>query len=206
MPPMSHPRQIILETLNQRGPLTLAELARAAQRSPLATRYHVDLLVAEGLLRVDGVARRDGVGRPQALYALAENAHAQLPKQYAWFAAQLLEEFTRARGEKETRALLRRLGRRLAESTLPRRATRLETRVARAVTFLRTRGYAAQWEKSNDGLVLRVRHCPYRQVAQTWRAACEMDLALIGELTHATLDLTHCIARQDAHCVFILKP
>jgi len=202
---MSHPRQVILQTLNQQGPLPLDALARAIRRSPLATRYHVGLLVAEGLLVADDVARRDGVGRPQTLYALTEDAHAHLPQQYAWFATHLLAECLRVHGEKETRALLRRLGRRLAESATSRRAARLETRVARAVEFLEARGYAAQWQKSDDGVVLRVHNCPYRQVARTWRVMCEMDAALIGELTRATLQVTHSIAQHDAQCAFVIK-
>jgi predicted ArsR family transcriptional regulator len=205
MPPMSHPRQIILETLNRQGPLPLVEIARAARRSPLATRYHVGLLLAEGLLVADDVARRDGVGRPQTLYALAEDARARLPKQYAWFALELLAEITRAHGEKETRARLRRLGRRLAETAAFRRAARLETRLDRAVAFLSARDYAARWEKSDGDFALWVCNCPYDQVARAQRAVCEMDFALIGELTHASLKMTRCIAQRDAQCVFVIK-
>lgn len=205
MLPMLHPRQVILETLNQQGPLPLAEIARAARRSPLATRYHLGLLVAEGLLVADDVARRDCVGRPQTLYALAEDAHAHLPKQYVWLAAQLLEELTRARGEKETRARLRRLGRRLAESASPRRDARIEARLDRAVAFLSARDYAARWEKSDGDFVVWVCNCPYRQVARAQRAVCEMDRALIGELVQAPLKMSQCIAHQDAQCAFVVK-
>jgi predicted ArsR family transcriptional regulator len=113
---MSNPRRVILETLSQRGPLPLAEIARAARRSPLATRYHLRLLVDAGWIVANTVAHRASVGRPQVLYTLAEPAHAQLPKQYDSLAAQLLGEMIRACGEKETRALLRRAGRQLAET------------------------------------------------------------------------------------------
>ena len=204
---MSRTRQIILETLSRRGALPLDEIARAARHSPMATRYHLGLLVDDGLVVAKGSARREIVGRPQVLYALAERAHAQLPKQYEALAEQLLEEIVRALGEKETRVLMRRVGRRLAETVPPlRRSARIETRLNRAADFLSARGYLARWEKSDDALTLCVCNCPYRGVALMHRQVCEMDIALIGALVDLPIRMSRCIANQDAQCAFVVKP
>ncbi len=207
MPPMSLIRQTILETLSRRGPLPLDEIARAARHSATATRYHLGLLVAEGLVAANAVAHRASVGRPQSLYTAADRAHTHLPKQYDALAAQLLAEITHACGEKETRALLRRAGRRLAESAAPlRRGARIEARLNRAVDFLCARGYLAHWEKSAEPAALCVCNCPYRQVSFAYRQVCEMDLALIGKLLESPFKMTQCIADRDAQCVFVAKP
>ena len=204
---MPNIRKVILETLSQRGPLPIAEIARAARHSVLATRYHLGLLVGEGLVSSDTVARRSTVGRPQALYALADRAHQQLPKQYDWLAASVLAELQHTLGEKETRALLRRTGKRLAGSMpAARRGTRLVSRLERAVEFLSVRGYMAQLEKANAGLVLRICNCPYHEVARAHRQVCEMDVAMISTLLDAPMKMTQCIANQDAQCVFVIKP
>jgi predicted ArsR family transcriptional regulator len=207
MPAMPNTRQIILETLSQHGPLPLEEIARAVRRTPLATRYHLGLLIGDGLIAANGVARRARVGRPQALYAVADRAHAHLPKQYDALATQLLAEIMCARGEKEMCAWLRRAGRRLAETAPPlRRGARIEARLNRAVDFLCARGYLARWEKSDDPVALYVCNCPYRQVTLAYRQVCEMDIALIGKLLESPLQVTRCIAHQDAQCVFVVKP
>ncbi|MEW5719703.1 MAG: hypothetical protein AB1817_13815 [Chloroflexota bacterium] len=204
---MSHIRQTLLETLSRRGPLPLDELARVARRSPMATRYHLGLLVQEGLVAANNVAHRAVVGRPQTLYALADRAHAHLPKQYDMLAAQLLAEIMRASGERATRALLRRAGRRLAE-TAPslRRDARLEARLNRAVDFLSARGYLAHAEKIGGTATLHICNCPYRQVTLAYRQVCDMDIALIGGLMKSPLKIIQCLAARDAQCVFVVKP
>lgn len=202
---MTYPRQIVLETLAQRGPLTLAELARALECSPLTLRYHLGILVADGLIVPSAVTRRARVGRPATVYALTARAHAYLPHQYDWLALQLLDELARTDGERALRATLRRIGQRLAKAPpLPRAQTRWQTRVVRAVEFLCTRGYAARLDKSNGEWLIRVHHCPYQKVALHQRAVCELDLALIGALVQTALKMTQCLARQDAECVFAL--
>jgi predicted ArsR family transcriptional regulator len=120
---------------------------------------------------------------------------------------QLLDELARTYGDRELRAVLRRIGRRLAEATpLPRAQTRGHTRAARAVEFLCTRGYAARLEKSKGEWLIRIYHCPYQNVMHYQRAVCELDLALIGALVQTSLKMTHCLARQEAECVFVLQP
>jgi predicted ArsR family transcriptional regulator len=196
-----------LETLSQRGSLPIDEIARAARHSIIATRYHLTLLVNEGAVVVQNAVHTANVGRPQMLYALADRAHEHLPKQYASLAENLLDEISHTLSEKDKRALLRRAGKRLASSAPAlRRGARIETRLERAVDFLSARGYLAHWEKSNSGFTLSVCNCPYRQVALAHREVCELDVALVGELIESPMKMAHCIANQDANCVFDVKP
>ncbi len=204
---MSTIRQAILEILSQRGPLSIDEIARLTHRSVMATRYHLGLLLDQGAVVIDAVAHHATVGRPQMLYALANGAHQQLPKQYDVLALNLLDEVMRVLGEKEERALLRRVGRRLANTAPPLRQTaRLETRLVRATNFLNQRGYLTQWQKMNGAYMLSIGNCPYRQVALTHRHVCDMDLALVGELLNVPMKMSLCIAHHDRKCVFVIKP
>lgn len=204
---MPHPRQVILETLSQRGALPIDELARATRRSALATRYHLALLIDEGLVAADQVDHQANVGRPQVLYALADQAHEYLPKQYAWLAECLLAEMGDALGAKEKRAFLRRVGKRMAMTGMAaRRGARTETRLERVTHFLGERGYMAHWEKTGAEFALHVCNCPYRQVALQHREVCELDLAMIGGLLNLPLKLTACIANQEGRCSFSVNP
>jgi predicted ArsR family transcriptional regulator len=207
MKAMSQIRRAILETLSQRGPLSINEIARLTHRSVMATRYHLGLLLDEGAVVIDTVAHHATVGRPQMVYTLANGAHQQLPKQYDVLALNLLDEVMRMLGEKEERALLRRVGKRLATAAPPlRRAARLETRLGRATDFLNQRGYLTQWQKMNGEYTLSIGNCPYRQVALTHRHVCDMDIALVGALLNVPMKMSLCIAHQDSQCVFVVKP
>lgn len=204
---MSNTRQVILETLSQRGSLPIDELARATRHSAMATRYHLTLLIDEGLVAADQVDHQANVGRPQVLYALADRAHEHLPKQYNWLAEQLLEEIGESLGAKEKRALLRRAGKRIATNAHAlRRGARVETRLDRAADFLTERGYMARWEKTDDEYAMHICNCPYRQVALQHREVCDMDIAMIGVLVDSPLKMTCCIANKDGRCSFIVNP
>lgn len=204
---MSTIRRTILEILSQRGPLPIDDIARLTHRSVMTTRYHLGLLIHDGTILTRPLSRPATVGRPQMLYALADRAHNQLPKQYDTLALNLLDEVMRVLGEKEERALLRRVGKRLANSAPPlRRAARLETRLKRATNFLNQRGYLADWQRTNGEYTLNICNCPYRQVVLTHRHVCNMDIALVGELLNVPMKMSHCIAHQDSKCVFVVKP
>lgn len=204
---MSDTRRIILETLSQRGPLPVGEIARAVRHSPLATRYHLGLLIDEGLLVANEVNHRANVGRPQTLYALADQAHEHLPKQYHGLAMRLLDEIGDSLGEKEKRALLRRVGKQIAgTASVLRKSARLETRLEHATNFLRAQGYLARWEKIDSEFALNVCNCPYRQVALEHREVCDMDVALVGELLRMPMKMTNCLANRDTYCSFVVRP
>jgi predicted ArsR family transcriptional regulator len=203
---MSKIRQIVIETLSQDGPQPVPALARAAHLSTMAMRYHLSLLAREGLIVQRAAARRGTVGRPQRLYALADAALERLPKKYSTLAVQILDEVDDTLGSKETRALLRRTGRRAAAAAPPLRpGSGVQARMNRAAKFLSERGYLARWEQTQGELRLNVCNCPYRQVAQAHRQVCDMDHAMIGALLDAPIKMTHCIAHRDGQCRFVIS-
>ncbi len=199
-------RQVILETLSQRGPLGIAEIAQATKLSKMAARYHVALLERDGLVTGHGVEHRGSVGRPKVQYVLAERAHDLLPKRYEAFAAQLLDEVTRTLGPKSSREFLRRAGRRAAAA-----APKLSSDAGRAVhlnrlvRFLSPRGYRVSWSTVGDHYELVMHDCPYRLVARARPLVCEMDKALVGALLGERVTMTTCIAAQDADCHFVIE-
>ena len=199
-------RQTILEALNRSGPLCVEEIAVAAHLTKMATRYHLGLLVHENLITLRQVAHHGSVGRPQIMYGLADAAYDHLPQEYDLLAERLLDEIANTLGPKETRTLLRRAGRQVAESAPALRAgAGIGARVQRATKFLTEHGYVACAEKMDDDLSLAVCNCPFRQVALAHRQICEMDLAMVGTLLDGPVKMTHCIANRDSQCRFVFK-
>ncbi len=198
-------RQTVIETLSQSGPLPVAALATAARLSPIAIRYHLGLLVRDGLIVQQRAATHGKVGRPQALYALADRGQERLPKKYHTLAVELLDEISDSLGAKKARALLRRAGRHAAAASPPSRpGAGTQARLNRATKFLTERGYMARWEKSDDNFLLSVCNCPFHQIAPEHREVCDMDIALIGALLDAPTKMTRCIASRDGQCQFVI--
>ncbi len=203
---MPNVRQTILETLSQHGPLGMEEIARATHLSKMAARYHMGLLERAGLVSLFELEHRRSVGRPKIRYALSEQAHDVLPKQYEAFAALLVSEVTRTLGSRQARGLLRRMGRRIAATAPPLyRHAGTAVRLKRLVKFLSPRGYRASWEKRGDGYELVMHDCPYRQVAQAQPGVCELDRAIIGALLGTPFAMTACISTRDPECHFVIE-
>lgn len=183
---MARIRETILETLSARGALPLPEIARAVGLTTTATRYHIGLLECEGLVKRCPAQHHGNVGRPVLIYALAEAGCECLPKQYAVLAQELLAEIEASIGQDESRLLLRRIGRRVAESAPSLRpGAGAQARLRRAARFLGARGYVAQITSNKRISALTVLSCPYRRVAQTHPELCAMDTAMMQALLGA---------------------
>ncbi|MFF5075738.1 helix-turn-helix transcriptional regulator [Actinoplanes sp. NPDC000266] len=164
------------------------EVAQALGAGRTLAAFHLDKLVAAGLLEVS-YARRSGrtgpgAGRPAKLYRLAAAEHAvSVPPRAYRAAAELLAEALEQAGAEE---ILYDVARRHGE----------EGPAREDVTQLLTEhGYAPEAEEEH--LVLR--NCPFHRLAEQFPPLiCGMNLAMVdGLLTGAGLD-GEWTARMDA--------
>jgi predicted ArsR family transcriptional regulator len=141
--------------------------------------FHLDKLVEAGLLEVSyrrlGERRGPGAGRPAKLYRRApgEVAASLPPRTYQTAAHLLAEAVEQAGADLELQAAARRAGRdagrRLAATGADREVEGL----------LAARGY----EPYRDGTALRLRNCPFANLAGEFPVVvCAMNLALIEGL------------------------
>jgi predicted ArsR family transcriptional regulator len=141
--------------------------------------FHLDKLVEAGLLEVSyrrlGERRGPGAGRPAKLYrrAAGEVAASLPPRTYQTAAHLLAEAVEQAGADLELQAAARRAGqdagRRLAAAPADREVEGL----------LAARGY----EPYRDGTALRLRNCPFANLAAEFPVlVCAMNLALVEGL------------------------
>jgi predicted ArsR family transcriptional regulator len=156
------------------------EAAEAAGLSRSLAAFHLDKLVAAGLLAVS--YRRlsgrtgPGAGRPAKLYRRAEGEHAVcLPPRAYDSAAQILAEVVEEAGlEPELQAAARRAG--VAMAAGERRGESGERAEGRIEDLLAERGY----EPRRDGATVRLRNCPFHLLAREFPPlVCGMNLALL---------------------------
>ncbi|GIF02844.1 helix-turn-helix transcriptional regulator [Actinoplanes siamensis] len=182
------------------GPVGRDEVAEALGIGRTLAAFHLDKLVAAGLLETS-YARRSGrtgpgAGRPAKLYriAAAEHAVSVPPRAYRTAAELLAEALEQAGAEKALYQVARRHGQRAAAGS-------------EVVELLREHGYAPAAGGPDR---IELRNCPFHQLAEQFPPViCGMNLALVaGLLTGAGLE-EEWTARMDAApgrcCVAVSK-
>src|ERR671920_2075467 len=108
-------------TLLRRSGYTVEELARELGLTNNGVRAHLATLERDGIVRQRGVVRREsGGGKPAYLYELTPEAEDLFPKAYEPVLHRLLDVLAEQLESDESEALLRSVGRHLAEEhTVP---------------------------------------------------------------------------------------
>lgn len=187
------------------GPVSRDEAARAVRVTRALAAFHLDKLVAAGLLEASyrRLTRRGGpgAGRPAKLYRRsARQVELSLPQRRYELAARLMAESlvtpeAGAGAGDGVRAAARQLGVRLGRAAIARAGARpSRTRILNsAFAVLREHGY----EPARDAQTIRMRNCPFDALARDYRSlVCGMNLALMEGLL-AGLDVTGIKAELD---------
>src|SRR5919205_854271 len=108
-------------TLMRRGSRTVEELARELDLTDNGVRTHLATLERDGIVRQRGSKRHgSGGGKPAYIYELTPEAEELFAKAYEPVLSQLLDVLAVQLGPQESEALLRSVGRRIAEGqTVP---------------------------------------------------------------------------------------
>jgi predicted ArsR family transcriptional regulator len=172
-------------TLLRRSEHTVEELARALGLTDNGVRAHLAVLERDGIVRQRGSVRRSsGGGKPAYVYELTEEAEDLFPKAYEPALRRLLDVLSERLGSEESEALLRSVGRRLAEehSVQTDAADGTHARLEVATDVLNELGGLAELEERDGALLIRGYSCPLAGVSPDHPGVCRMAETLIAEL------------------------
>ncbi len=193
-------------TLLRRSGRTVEELARALGLTDNGVRSHLAILERDGIVLQRGTVSRGGGGggKPAYVYELTPEAEALFPKAYEPVLRQLLNVMAEHLGREETEALLRMVGRRIAdERTVP--ANGLSARLEGAVGVLNELGGLAELEKRDGTFVIRGYSCPLSGVVPGHPEVCRLAEALLTELAGVPVH-EHCDRGENPRCCFEVAP
>lgn len=193
-------------TLLRRSGRTVEELARALGLTDNGVRSHLAILERDGIVRQRGTVSRGGGsgGKPAYVYELAPEAEALFPKAYGPVLRQLLNAMVESLGSEETEALLRTVGRRIAdERTVP--VDGLSARLEGAVGVLNELGGLAELEERDGAFVIRGYSCPLSGVVPSHPEVCRLAEALLTELAGVPVH-EHCDRGENPRCCFEVAP
>lgn len=203
-PGLGETQRRLLLVLKRRGPSTVGELAGALDLARETLRQHLNGLAGRGLVRRAG-ARREGPGRPEILYALAESADALFPQAEG----ALLRDLARHLVERDQADLLRsflerRLERRRRQAAARLGGLRGRARLEEVAAILSEDGFMARVEPDDAGgePLLRLCHCPIRDLVAASRLPCEVEVAFVRELVGEPLERVEYMPEGDRTCAY----
>lgn len=201
---MDGSRLEILRVINENPNTTVNELAKTLGLAPISVRYHLNLLLRDGLIAIKKV--RGAVGRPFNTYAITNGGRERLPHSYDLLAERMLTQIKQF----ATPAQIEMMFRGMAETITADRSQYLtgstvEAKIDSLVDLLGAKGFLAHWEELNGDYVLKEFHCPYQHVRLHHPEICEMDKQIISNILQAPVQLDTCIADGDDCCTYHVK-
>jgi predicted ArsR family transcriptional regulator len=187
--------------LLRRTGLTVDELAQELGLTDNGVRAHLATLERDGVVRQRGSVRRgSGGGKPAYVYELTPEAEDLFPKAYEPVLLRLLDVLSERLGPEESEALLRAVGRSLAEGrTTP--SDDVHARLEAAVNVLDELGGLAELEERDGVLVIRGYSCPLAAVTPDHPEVCRMAETLLTELAGVPIH-EHCDRGESPRCCF----
>ena len=180
-PPLGESRARVLDLVRAAGrPLGVQEVAEQAGLHPNTARFHLDALVAAGLAAREP-RPRETPGRPSMLYQVTDNDGPTGQRRYRLL-AEMLTSMIGVMPESSEAAVEagREWGRYLTEQPPPYQRSDAREAIEKMAATLAEIGFAPEIAADGDGYRLRLRQCPFREVAERHQdVVCALHLGLM---------------------------
>jgi predicted ArsR family transcriptional regulator len=186
-------------TLLRRGGLTVDELATGVGLTNNGVRAHLATLERDGIVRQRGSVRAaGGGGKPAYIYELTPEGEALFPWAYEFVLGRLLDALSEGLGSEESEALLRGVGRHMAEG---REDEGVRARLEAAAAMLNELGGLAELEERDGGFVIRGYSCPLGALTPDHPEVCRMAETLVSQVSSMPVR-EHCDRGVEPRCCF----
>ncbi len=197
-------RRQILSLIKRRGPMTVQELSRSLEITPMGVRQHLAILERDGHVASSGVRR--GQGRPSRMYSITAEGDKMFPRTYEQIATALLDDLAAMDGDAKVTELFEHRRKRQVEQYRGQMGGKeLAEKVAILARLRDEEGYLAECsQQDKDTFVLIEHNCAIRAVADAHRQACACELALFAEALGAEVVRTDHILAGAPHCRYVI--
>lgn len=195
--------------LKKKQGLGTEEIAAGIEVSRPAARQHLTALERRGYVERAQLLMTGG--RPIQTYRLTKSGVDLFPKQYSWFSEVLLEKLKGQMGSKGLRSLMSALGKDVGGHAVENaQGGNLKSRVEHAAKLMNDLAYQAETvftgkESPGEPPVIEANNCVFHTLAVKYPEICQFDIALLTELTGATVIHEKCILRGGDTCRFRFK-
>lgn len=187
-----------LDRLHRMDGSTVQEICEEIGVTATAVRQRLIRLQGLGFVSRDAV--RCGRGRPHHVYRVTPEGLRELGDNYADLATILWKEVTNIEPPKVRAQVLRRVQEALVErygSFVHGNSVR--ERLDELKTALVERGFDVEVDDSGPLPILRENNCPYRELANSDPAICELEQEVFRRVLNTDVELSQCCL-DGAHC------
>ena len=177
-------RQRLVDFLRSRSTATAVEISHNLQTTPSNVRHHLSQLLEEGVVRIVGERHSSKRGRPTQLYTLTTPfTQHNLDR----LSGALLDYTLQNQSPALQAQIIQQVAHQVAA---PAPETHQPTqRLNQSIQRLNQMGYQARWEAHANGPRVILGHCPYFAIIAEYPVLCQVDAAMISELTGRTASL-----------------
>ena len=199
----NHTDGTVLDLLRETGPLGVSDLATTMGVTATAVRMRLTRLMGQGWINRE-TARR-GRGRPSHQYSLTKEGRRQLGNNFADLAIVLWNEMRAVSDPSVRHGLISRVAEALAARYQDQITGRTAEEKLRSVAALMERHVPTSvvtTDIQGQLPVLRMKACPYPELAEQDRGICSMEKMLLSLLLDKDVMLSQCQLDGDACCQF----
>jgi predicted ArsR family transcriptional regulator len=197
-------RKNIILLLKKNGGMSIDDLSKLIDITPMGIRQHLLALEKKGLVHY--IAKKRGIGRPGFFYMLTESADDLFPKSYDSFSVGLLRDIKKNEGSEKIDRIFGWRRERLLE--IKRRLfagkENLEDILATLKQSLEEDGHFVEISRNNGHYQLKQYHCPIHKVAMEFSEACTHELLLYRELTGRDVIREQSVSDGAPSCLYLI--
>jgi len=179
--------------------LTVNELMEKLKLTDNAVRAHLLALEGDGLVKQSGI--RPGFRKPHFAYGLTSEAERLFPKAYDLLLNELISVLQVRLEPNAMEAVLREVGRALAQHQSARKQGGFESRARNALKALNELGGVARIEKKDGRLAISSGSCPFAATVAKHPQVCQLAEALVADIVGAPVQ-ERCDRNGPARCRF----
>ena len=195
-------RNSIIQLLKKSNGLSIEELSKIINITPMGVRQHLLSLEKKGV--VTYISKKHGIGRPGFVYMLTKSADALFPKSYDKFAIEILNNIKDHEGPKKLDTIFR-TNKDKQLNTLKNALAGMETfddTVNGLKNMLESEGHFVELTKSNGDYHLKQYNCPINKIAAEFKEICTYELQLYRELLGEQVTREQNIAEGSPACFY----
>ncbi|MEW6110456.1 MAG: metalloregulator ArsR/SmtB family transcription factor [Nitrospirota bacterium] len=197
-------RKNIIILLKKSGGMSIEELSRNINITPMGIRQHLMSLEKKGIVTYH--AKKHGIGRPGFIYKLTEEADELFPKSYDSFAIDVLRDIEKYDGKEKIDKIFRWRRDRLFK--LKKKALSgsedFDGILNALKGILESEGHFVEINKHNGSYHLMQYNCPISKIALEFKAACKHELQMYKDLLGRDVKRTRTQSEGNSSCLYII--
>lgn len=194
----------IIQRLKKTGGMTIDELSRQINITPMGVRQHLLSLEKKGV--VSYIARRQGIGRPGFIYMLTEAAQDFFPNTYDNFSLEMLLDIQKHDGQRKIEQIFSWRKDRMLKMYRHTLAGRegIDDKLNGLKQILESQGHYIELSRNNGHYHLKNFHCPIGKIAAEFKEACKHELQMYQELLGKNVTREHTICDNSICCLYVI--